>query len=129
MARPIGIPGHPNSGRRKGTPNKRTRELIAILDEHGYCPIADLIETAALAKKEYQRCELIHDAICDSKAVQGIRTPTQDTAPQYLALIQKSAAEIAPYLFPRRKAIEFNDPNGTAANTLTAIFKRIADSK
>lgn len=106
-------------GRRKGTPNKRTRELVAILDEHGYCPIADAIWVAAVAKKEYERSGEIYDAIQDERTKQDVRTPLVDTAPDYLRIVQTSALGIAPYAFPKRKSIEFDGAN--AKDFITAF--------
>lgn len=125
-------PGNPKpekAGRRKGVANKRTRELISILDAAGYCPVADLIETAAIARQEYDRAAEIFDAIQEKRCDYKLVPLSESTAPTYLKIMQSSAADIMPYLYPKRKSIEFQDPNGTAVNALTEIFKRIADSK
>lgn len=117
-------PGEHRGGRKKGTVNKRTRELVAILDAAGYCPLADLIWGTAQAKKEYERCDEIYDAIVDKKVANGITTPTQDMGPVYLKQICDNAVDMLPYLYPKRKSIEFDGKN---ADTLAEVMLKIAD--
>lgn len=122
-------PGEYRGGRKKNTPNKRTRDLIEILDKANYCAVAELIEVGAIARKEYERSAEVFDAICDQKKKDGVRTPTVDNGPTYLKLMQDSASDLLPYLYPKRKAIELEDPDGVMMNVMTAIFKQIADVK
>lgn len=43
MAWPKGVPRPPNSGRKKGTPNKKTELLQQKLERHNYDPIDALV--------------------------------------------------------------------------------------
>jgi hypothetical protein len=117
-------PGERRGGRAKGTVNKRTRDLIAILDSHGYCPLADLIWGSAVAKKEYERVSEIYDAIQAKRVDADIKTPLQDMAPVYLKQICDNAVDMLPYLYPKRKSIELE---GEASDSLTALLKVLAD--
>ncbi len=116
------------AGRKKGSLGVRTRDLIAILDEHGYCPISQQIRIAALAEKEYQRAALIYDKIADARADENVRAPLNDSAPVYLQLMQKCASDIAPYLFPKRKAIE-HALDAESVSTLAEMIKNASDAK
>lgn len=117
-----------NGGRKKGTPNKDTLDLVKALNDAGYSPIADLIFVSEQAKKEYERCDEIYDAIQDTKKKNGITTPTQDMAPVYLGLIEKTAADIMPYLFPKRKSVEIKDPDGTV-KSLADLMREVVGLK
>lgn len=118
MARGHQIGTPKTGGRKKGTLNKRTRELIEILDSHGYCPISELIEVAVLARKEY-------DAIEDKKTLAGITTPTVDTAPQYLKIMQDSARDIAPYAHAKRRPVDSDGKEDQSEKTLLEILHRL----
>lgn len=121
------VPGTPKTGgRKKGQPNIRTRELIEILDNAGYCPVARLIAVAEAAEKEYQRAEQIYDAIEAKKDVAGITTPTADMAPHYLKLMETCAADLLPYMYPKRKSIEVTGQDGqNVFQSLTDVFKEM----
>lgn len=120
----------PGAGRKKGSLNKRTQDLIELLEERGYSPVAELIEVGAYARKEYERSAEIYDAIQAKREGHEIRTPLNDTAPTYLQIMQKSAAEIMPYMYPKRKAIEHTGANGESLfQSLSDLFKQVADAK
>lgn len=125
-----GVLGHPKyGGRKKGATNKRTRDLITILDAAGYCPIAKLIEASEIASQEIERIGAIYDAIEERRSDRGM-APLTDEMPNYLKVIQKSAEAIAPYLYPKRKAVELSAPGGKDIfDSLTQVFKRVADAK
>lgn len=125
MARGHQIGTPKTGGRKKGTLNKRTRELIEILDSHGYCPISELIEVAVLARKEYERVETIYDAIEDKKTLAGITTPTVDMAPQYLKIMQDSARDIAPYAHAKRRPVDSDGKEDQSEKTLLEILHRL----
>lgn len=119
-----------SAGRRKGVGNKRTRDLIEILDKAGYCPIADLIEVAAIARKEYERSEEIFDLIQEKRVDVGMMPLSESEAPTYLKIIQTSAAQIAPYVYPKKKSVEIKGEDGKDLfESLTAVFKKLADGK
>lgn len=105
-------PGERRGGRAKGIKNKRTRELIEILDAAGYCPVAELIEVGAIARQEYERAGEIYDAIQEKRDGAGLNAPLTDTAPTYLKLMQDSAKDVMPYLYPKRKSVELSGKDG-----------------
>lgn len=109
--------GEPKSGgRKKGTPNKRTRELIEILDQHGFCPASALIETHTIAMKEYHRAGEIFDAIQDKRADYDMIPLAADEATKYLKIAQDAAKEMMAYVYPKRKPIDSAPVNDDDAN-------------
>jgi hypothetical protein len=74
-------------GRIPQTPNKRTGQLVELLEEHGYSPVAELIEWAAMARDEYEQAD-------------------SQTRPQWARIGVQNALGILPYLYPKRKAQE-----------------------
>ena len=124
------VDGKKTGGRKRGALNKRTRDLIQILEQAGYCPVAEIIEIGALAKKEYQRSALIYDAIEDKRIEANIKTPLSDTAPTYLKLMQDSALGIMPFMYPKRKAVELTGSEGKDFfQSFTSLIKEIAKDK
>ena len=121
-------PGEYRGGRKKGTPNKRTLALMEILNDAGYSPVAELIRIAAIAEKEYDRAGEIYDAIQDARIEKGRVPLTESIAPTYLSIMQKSAADIMPYLYPRRKAVELSGVEGKDLfQSFADLVKQIAD--
>jgi hypothetical protein len=121
-------PGERRGGRQKGALNKRTRELIEILDARGYCAVSELIEVGALARKEYERAEEIYDAIQEKRISHDLVPLTESVAPTYLKIMQQSAAELMPYMYPKRKAIELTGKDGADfLRSFADIIKQVAD--
>ncbi len=112
---------------RKGIPNKRTHNLVAILDAAGFCPVAKLIQTYERAEKEYLRAEEIHDAIQDNRADKGMLPLNSSEATQWLSIAKDCAKDLMPYMYPKRKAIEFVDPDGKPLFSFADLVKRAAD--
>jgi len=83
-------------GRKKGTPNKKTQNMIDKLDALGYDPIESLVRLALEAKK------------------------TKDSAMEFNA-----CKELAQYVAPKRKAIEMTAEVTTVdlADDLTPLQK------
>lgn len=84
MAWEKGKPRPEGSGRKKGTPNKRTEEVLEILAKHKFNVIEELIE-------------LYH------------RTGNEDAT---AGVAVKVLTELASYVYPKRKAIEHSGLNG-----------------
>ncbi len=119
-----------SGGRLKGTPNKRTLDLMAILEEKGYSPVAELIEVGALARLEYERSAEIFDAIQDKRADYDMVPLNESTAPTYLKIMQSSAAELMQYAYPKRKAVELSAPGGgDLFQSFVDLVKQSADAK
>lgn len=49
--------GERRGGRAPGTPNKKMQDIIDVLQEKGFNPVAKLIELSAIAEDAYQRHE------------------------------------------------------------------------
>lgn len=113
-------------GRKKGVPNKKTQELIDILEASGYSPAAELIRIAAIAEKEYDRSSEIYDAIQEKRTLAGINSPLSDIAPTYLKIMQDSASDMMNYVYPKRKAVELTGENGKDLfGSFTDMAKRV----
>lgn len=121
--------GKKTGGRSKGKPNKRTEKAREIVDAHNYGAIKELIRIARIAEKEYDRCAEVFDAIQDKRAVLEMVPLSQSEAVSYLKLMQKSAAEIAPYIHPRLKAISFQDGEGNDIQTFAELIAASVDRK
>ncbi|MBZ5607253.1 MAG: hypothetical protein LAP38_03275 [Acidobacteriia bacterium] len=105
-------PGHKKiGGRAKGTPNKLTREAIEILERLGCNPIEGMARIAqgdvpcrvcrGKGKTLYQpaRGKELAERTCESCYGRGLEIITPE-------LSGKMYAELAQYIFPKRKAIE-----------------------
>jgi hypothetical protein len=114
-------PGERRGGRQKGTPNKTTLALMETLEREGYNPVAELIEVARKAAKEYARAEEMHDAIQARRAERGMIPLSESTAQTYLTIMEKCASDLLPYLYPKRKAVEISGVDGQD------VFKSFAD--
>lgn len=106
-----GNPARPGEARRKGIPNKKTRDLIELLNERGYCPVAQLIETATIARMEYDRAADVHDAILENRSDARMK-PINNEAATFLKIMGACASDLMPYIYPKRKAIELMGAEG-----------------
>ncbi len=82
-----------NSGRQKGTPNRRTKDAATILKRLKFCPLTNMVEVALAAKES------------DNLALQG-----------------QMSRDLARYLYPQRKAIEYSNPDGDDGLPTQIIF-------
>ena len=111
MAQGCRIPG---AGRKKGIPNLRTNDLIAILEAHGYNPVAKLIEIGRMAEAQYR----------EEAKFRG------EDAPKYLAIAQQSANNLMPYMFPKRRSVELTGEGGKDIfQTFIDVVKSVADER
>lgn len=104
-------------GRSKGTPNKKTKDLMEKAEQLGVDPFEILLRFAAGDWK-------------------GLGYKTKDTlesagmgriikVDRISADLRKSAAAAAmPYLYPKRKAIEFKPSEGDGSITINFIEKK-----
>lgn len=116
-------------GRKKGTRNKDTQSARDIAAEKNYRPIAQLIRIAAIAEKEYKRAAEIFDAIQEKRAAYKMVPLSNDKVPEFLKVMQKSAAEVAPYLHPRLKSIDIKPGSGDDGVTWADLVRSIVDKK
>jgi hypothetical protein len=113
-------PGHKKvGGRAKGAPNKLTREAIEILERLGCNPIEGMARIAAgdvpcrvcrgKGKTLYQPAhgKELAERTCESCYGSGMEIITPE-------LSGKMYAELANYIYPKRKAVEHSGPDGAS---------------
>jgi hypothetical protein len=102
--------GKPKTGGRgPQTPNKRTRELVDILTQHGYDPAAQLIEWASVAKQEFDRCDEVTSMMLANQPDNKGQPPVVE-AHQWAKLGLQAAVGLLPYVYPKRKPVEGTVP-------------------
>ena len=74
-----------SGGRKQGTPNRRTQNLIEILNEHNYSPVADLIEYSLMARAN----------------IKGSSDPAVQA--NWVKIGVSCASGLLPYVYPKRK--------------------------
>ena len=85
-------------GRPKGSPNKRSVEVAAIMAEAGHCPTEKLIHLARVAEARFEaEIEMVNS---------GRWSPMESSAAQYLKMAIDANKELASFVNPKLKAIE-----------------------
>jgi hypothetical protein len=103
--------GKKTGGRQKGTPNKKTQDVMEVCERLGLNPI-EVLARFALGDwnglgYESAQIEVNHTeygSVLKYTIDPGVRS--------------KCAAELASYIFPKRKAIEHSGPDGDPLQTL-----------
>ena len=80
------------SGRKVGTPNRRTKDAAAILKKHKFCPLTGMIEVAKTAQERDD-----------------------------MALYAMACKELIQYVYPKRKAVEHVNADGDGLPTQVII--------
>lgn len=98
-------------GRQLGAINRRSKDFLAVLEKHDFCPASALIECYRDAKKTYDNYGVIYDAICDARvrkndADGSYAAPAEDNAHKYLKIAADVAKELSGYAYPKLKATE-----------------------
>lgn len=127
------LPGNP--GKPKGAIGKRSKEFLAVLEKHNFCPATALIECYTEAKKTYDNYGVIYDAICDANEERARdhgfqNVPPEDNAHRYLKIAADIAKDLSGYAYPKLKAIEQtkNDPTqGMTAEQKLEAMKRAVE--
>lgn len=101
-------PGERRGGRQKGTPNKKTQDLQALLEKIGVTP-GELM--GRIAKGE--AIEALH--VLDREA--GITDKKRKVYPT-VDQMQSADKELCRYIYPQRKAIEHSPGEGVAKFTM-----------
>jgi hypothetical protein len=122
-------PGERRGGRKRGTPNKITQNVIAELEALGYHPIAELIEIIRDAKEEFARSQEIHDKIQENRDDAEIKGYVQDTGPQYLSIAAKAAGDLMKFVYPTRKAVDVTSGGQSMAQSFSEIVKTVLQNK
>lgn len=104
--------GKRTGGRAKGTPNKRTQDLLQKTEELGVDPFEILLHFAAGNWEE-----LGYDSPTRQIVAQGGEVIDIDTIPPELR--QKAAHDACPYLFPKRKAVDMSFGEDQGSITVT----------
>lgn len=103
--------GKKTGGRKKGTPNKATQDVITLLESLKCDPIEKL---ARICNGEKIKC-----GFTTLVGYQEIEVrPTLEQ--QY-----KAAAELAQYIAPKRKAVELSDPDGKPLSFTLALSENV----
>lgn len=114
-------PGDPRpakAGRKSGSVNLRTQDLVDLLESLNYSPVAKLIEVGAKAEAAYEKASTSTDQL------------TRSTAHSYLRIAQSSASDLMPYLFPKRRAVEHTGAEGQPLfQSFGDLVKSIVDKK
>lgn len=95
--RPAG--GKKSGGRKKGTRNKASLTVKELCAAVGYDPIAELMAAAKMAYDELQFSKVHNNLNSQGRA-------------EFMKIIQKSGAEIAPYIHARLKSLQVTDDKG-----------------
>lgn len=92
-------PNHKLSvGRPKGSINRRSYEVKAILDEAGHCPTMKLVHLARVAEARFEaETELVNS---------GRYSPMESNAHAYLKMAIDANKELCAFINPKLKAIE-----------------------
>jgi hypothetical protein len=128
MPWPKGKPKPKTGGRKKGTPNKRTREFLEILEEQNFCPTRALITTYRKAMKAYRAVDRVFTMVAEAETQEEklqaleLAAKVSDQAPTNLSIAQRAAGELMQYAVPKRKAIEFKDPKAGSSGGGVLIF-------
>jgi len=104
-----GNPRANGSGRKKGTPNKRTQKLLDQLEGLELDPVAESVEIYRMALSAWK-----HDQ--------------SDFAYRYLEIASRKLECLMEYCYPKRKAIEF-PPDEETGMSLIDIVKAAAGKK
>jgi hypothetical protein len=115
-----GKPKLPNSGRKKGTPNKNTQDVMALCDRLGCNPI-EIMARFAINDWEGLGYDSPDTVVGYSKTAQPLK---QQRITEKMRL--DAASELAGYLIPKRKAIEHTGKDGDPiqVETLETFLKR-----
>lgn len=129
--RPKGVAKSPGSGRKKGTPNKRTVEVLEILEKGGFDPHAPFIYWARVLKSAMTRPPAGR-ASADEEGGEGVMQYGPDEAEQFYQgvvtvsdgeagshiepiwarasadMALSAAAQLAQYIAPKRSAVKID---------------------
>ena len=111
-------------GRKKGTPNKRSNQLLDVLEAAGYDPEKD---NPLVWMLRVYTGEVTMPVVCTEITINGPVAVVNDV-PLEPALRVRCMTEFAQYIYPKRKAIEVSGPDGGEI-PVTAIIRKVVDPK
>ena len=94
-------------GRKKGSFNRITSDLIEQLNGMGFNPVAELIE-------------IIDEAKTSFKQERGTKE-----APAYLGIAARGASDLMKYVYPQRRAVDHTSGGKPLANSFAEIAKQV----
>lgn len=97
------------AGRKKGTPNKRSWEIVRVLHKAGFDPAAKLIQLTLDAEEDY------------------LKNRKNDLGPGYLATASRNCAELCKFVYPTRKAVDVTSDGEKIFESLSQALATIAD--
>lgn len=118
-------PGERRGGREKGTPNKRTWDLVQKLEELGFDPAAKLIQLTLDAEAEYARSKEIHDRIQENRDDADIKGYFADTGPAYLGIASRNCADLLKFVYPQRKAVDVTSGGQNVFQSFSDVVKKV----
>jgi hypothetical protein len=101
-------------GRKRGTPNKKTQELLGLLEEKNFNPAEKLISVYRRAIKSFD----------NSKGSSG---QGPDMTFKYLEIAEKAASDLMQYVYPKRKAIDHT--SGGQPINFADLMAKAADAR
>jgi hypothetical protein len=107
-------------GSRKGIPNKRTSDLMDIIDKHDFHPFEALI---LYAKGDHEALNLPEYTVA-SITKEGEPIEKLTISPE---LRQKSAKDACEYLWNKKRAVEHSGPGGS--DLLTKLVEDLSGNK
>lgn len=115
--------GKKTGGRKKGTPNKLTRDLIGYLEQRQYSPLSEVLDCLEKERptpeevKKYKQ-ELVKRGISESEAKPLVRQFAND----YLSTPQKIDVNmrLMEFVYPKRKSVEVENKQ---SSTITFVSK------
>lgn len=115
--------GRKTGGRKKGTPNKLTRDLIGYLEQRQYSPLSEVLDCLEKERptpeevKKYKQ-ELVKRGISESEAKPLVRQFAND----YLSTPQKIDVNmrLMEFVYPKRKSVEVENKQ---SSTITFVSK------
>ncbi len=108
MAKHLFKPGEPrpaNAGRKKGTPNKKTQEFMAMLENNNFDPGEEMVAL-------FQKQMAIYEARMNQKNAKAIGRPNLAGALVALGDASTTLNNICQYAYPKKKAIEHSGEVG-----------------
>ena len=97
-----------NAGRKKGSPNKRSWDLVETLEKLGFDPLAKLVQLTLDGEVDYK--ENRHN----------------EMGPMYYATTVKACTEMLSYVYPKRKAIDITSA-GQKIDSLASLLQMAHD--
>lgn len=106
MSKEIKKKVYQNSGRTKGSPNRRTWDLVETLEKLGFDPLAKLVQLALDGEQDYKQ------------------NRNNEMGPQYFSTTVKACTEMLSYVYPKRKAIDITSA-GQKIDNLAALMASV----